>query len=316
MLNVYPPLAADADLAHAVWLDLKQPTEAERHQAAQAIGLEVPTEAELSEIETSSRLRVRNGTLFLSSPAVVHADRLDAEVSPLGFVLSRERLLTIRFMPLRAIDTYAATFGTSDDAPVSSTGIFVGLLEAIVDRLADVLERVGAELDAMSDQVFHPAQRLQKRREDIRLQEALRTIGRAGDLLAHLRDSLLGVARIVPYAAEMAGEWIPPALKPRFATLRQDIASLNDYGVQLTSKVQFLLDATLGLINIQQNNSIKILTVVSVVGVPPTLVASIYGMNFKGMPELGWAWGYPYGLAVIALSAVLPLIWFRRRGWL
>ena len=108
---------------------------------------------------------------------------------------------------------------------------------------------------------------------------------------------------------------MPTELKPRLETLRQDVASLNDYDAHLLNKVQLLLDATLGLINIDQNNIIKVLTIVSVVGVPPTLVASMYGMNFEHMPELHWAWGYPYGLALIALSAILPLLWFKWRGW-
>ena len=98
--------------------------------------------------------------------------------------------------------------------------------------------------------------------------------------------------------------------------MRQDVLSLSDYDGHISNKVQLLLDATLGLINIEQNNIIKVLTIVSVVGIPPTLIASMYGMNFKIMPELNWSWGYPYGLALIALSAVLPLVWFKWRGWI
>jgi magnesium transporter len=144
----------------------------------------------------------------------------------------------------------------------------------------------------------------------------LRSIGRAGDRLSNLRDSLLGIQRIVLYATQHAAGFMPAEDRQRLKTVRQDVTSLTDYDGQLANKVQFLLDATLGFINIEQNNSIKILTVVSVVGVPPTLVASIYGMNFKTMPELDWAWGYPYGLTMIVLTAVIPLIWFKRKGWI
>jgi len=119
----------------------------------------------------------------------------------------------------------------------------------------------------------------------------------------------------MPFVSTLAADWLPAEVKPRLQTLRQDVTSLNDYDAHLVNKVQLLLDATLGLINIDQNNMIKVLAIVSVVGVPPTLVASMYGMNFKYMPEFDWAWGYPYGLAVIALSAVLPLLWFKWRGW-
>ena len=125
----------------------------------------------------------------------------------------------------------------------------------------------------------------------------------------------LGIGRIAPYVSSNAAPWLGPEVVRRLETLRHDIASLSDYAAHLDNKVQLLLDATLGLINVEQNNIIKVLTVVSVVGVPPTLVASIYGMNFKAMPELDWSWGYPYGLALIALSAVVPILWFKWRGW-
>jgi magnesium transporter len=144
----------------------------------------------------------------------------------------------------------------------------------------------------------------------------LRKIGRAGDLTSKIRNSLLGLGRMVPYVAGLGATWLAAEVKPHLETLRQDIVSLNDYDAHLSNNVQLLLDATLGLINIEQNNIIKVLTIVSVVGVPPTLVASMYGMNFRHMPELDWAWGYQYGLVLIALSAILPLLWFKLRGWL
>jgi magnesium transporter len=143
----------------------------------------------------------------------------------------------------------------------------------------------------------------------------LRRVGASGDLASKIRDGLLGLARMVPYVENVGGAWLSEGVKPRLETVCRDIASLSDYDAHLVNKVQLLLDATLGLINVEQNNIIKVLTIVSVVGVPPTLVASVYGMNFKDMPELSWAWGYPYGLALIALSAVGPLLWFKWRGW-
>lgn len=143
----------------------------------------------------------------------------------------------------------------------------------------------------------------------------LRRIGRAGDLASTIRDSLLSVNRIIAYMAGLADEWTPAEVKPYIKTLRDDAVSLNDYVNHLTNKVQLLLDATLGLISIEQNNTFRILTIVSVAGIPPTLIASMYGMNFKYMPELSWAWGYPWGLGLIALSAIIPLIWFKFRGW-
>jgi len=143
----------------------------------------------------------------------------------------------------------------------------------------------------------------------------LQAVGRSGDRSSQIRDTLLGIARIVPFALSHAADWLDAPTKADLETLRQDLASLSDYDAHLLNKVQLLLDTTLGLINIEQNNIIKVLTIVSVVGVPPTLVASIYGMNFKAMPELDWAWGYPYALTLIVLSAILTMLWFRWRGW-
>src|SRR6185312_353572 len=153
-------------------------------------------------------------------------------------------------------------------------------------------------------------------REQADLRRDLQAVGRSGDLSSQIRDTLLGLGRIVPFVATHGADWMDADTKAGLETLRHGVASLSDYDVHLLNKVQLLLDATLGLINIEQNNIIKVLTIVSVVGVPPTLVASMYGMNFKAMPELDWAWGYPYALVLIAASAILPLLWFKLRGWL
>ncbi len=313
-----PPNSTRGHAARAIWLDLVDVTEEERATVERLTGLRVPARAELSEIERSSRLAAQDGVLTLSTPMISSADGKRPVVSPLGFVLARDRLLTIRYAPMRSFDAYAERLCDLDAHISPGLAVFAGLLEAIVDRLADVLEGVGTELERLSHQIFRPeATGLRRvRRESAVLQSSLTEVGRTGEHVSGLRDSLVGISRIVGFVIEVAADWMTPELQSRFTTLRQDIASLNDYDVQITGKVQFLLDATLGFINIQQNNVIKVLTVASIVGIPPTLIASIYGMNFKGMPELNWAWGYPYGLTVIALSAVLPLLWFWRHGWL
>ena len=238
-----------------------------------------------------------------------------SHVGPLGFVLSPRHLLTVRFADFPVFDSFAERFAQSSEP--SSAGAFIGLLEAIVDRLADVLERVGADLELLSRQIFRAREGEKNANKiDAQLRATLRAIGRGGERLANLRDSLVGMQRITVYVHDVGAGWIKKDMLQRFSTLRKDISSLMEYDVQLSNKVQFLLDATLGFISIEQANGIKILTVVSVVGVPPTLVASIYGMNFKWIPELQWEYGYFYGLGVIILSAVLPLIWFKKRGWI
>ena len=347
MLTVHPsgaPARVLADPqhapAHAVWLDLLDGTEAEQALAAQVTGRRVPAREEIAEIEASSRLQREGDTLYVSTSIIARPDNgAPLLVTPLGLVLSPHHLLTVRYSRLAAFDGFAralaaglpdqdavahdlahpdpATPDTASNAATSSTDAFLGLLEAMVDRAADILEQAGAELDTLSATIFHAESRPGRGgRSDASLRAVLRRIGQAGDLVSHLRDSLLGIGRIATYVAESRLPWMPSDVHGRCASVRADIASLADHDAQLTTKVQFLLDATLGFLNIEQNNGIKVLTVVSLIGIPPTLIASIYGMNFKNMPELDWTYGYPYALCLIVLSVVGPLAVFRWRGWL
>jgi magnesium transporter len=314
-----PDLAAATIASDIVWIDMVTPSADEIRFVERSTGLTIPSFADLSEIESSSRLRAENGALYLSAPLVFRGETGDAQTTPVGFVLAPHHLVTVRFeahLGLRDDDGPHPGFPCG-----SSAEAFAVIIEAIVDRLADSLEHIAAELDMLSHRLFHtgPNQHAANRRparENADLRVALRRVGRSGDYASKIRDSLLGAGRIVPYVTTLAAPWLPAEVKPRLETLRQDIVSLNDYDAHLVNKVQLLLDTTLGLINVEQNNIIKVLTVVSVVGVPPTLVASMYGMNFRHMPELEWAWGYPYGLALIVVSAIVPLAWFKWRGWL
>lgn len=315
MLSVTPNAPpAGTPRADAVWIDLLDPADDEARLVAELTGLHVPTRAELSEIESSSRMRRQGDTLYLSLPLAMLSDL----VRPLGFVLSRDRLITVRFTALPSFDAVTASYATEGNRPNSSLDVFLALLEAMVDALADVLERQGESLDRASRHIFHP--RAATRRRPIRMDQALRAmlreVGAAGDLSTKIRDTLLGVARVAQYVVGTVGDWIAAAQRARFDTLRADLTSLTDFQTHLSDKVQFLLDATLGFINIEQNNTIKVLTIVSIVGIPPTFIASLYGMNFHDIPELSWSFGYWYALAGMALSAVLPLVWFRLRGWL
>jgi magnesium transporter len=313
-------LAVEALPPEIVWIDMLKPEAGEIAFVERTTGLSVPSVEELSEIETSSRLRAEDSTLYMSTPLIYRAESDQPVATPVGFVLSHDRLITVRFEELASFAALEKRLTELEGGPLTSAGVFVELIEAVVDRLADVLERIAGELDVLSHRLFRaaPTQPMTRRppaRESADLRVSLRRVGNSGDLVSKIRDSLLGIGRIVPFVASLAAEWLSAEVKPRLETLRQDVASLNDYDAHLVNKVQLLLDATLGLINIEQNNIIKVLTIVSVVGVPPTLVASMYGMNFKYMPELDWSWGYPYGLVLIALSAVLPILWFKWRGW-
>lgn len=335
MLTVFPPppdgrpaAPAQSDILWdgAVWIDMLAPDEATRAGVAAATGLHVPTRDELSEIESSSRLSRRGEALYLSMPGLVHSEAGETGSVPVGFVLSPDRLLTVRFARQRAFETFAARCRDANPHDATSIGLLLGLCETMVDRIADVLEREGEELDGVSRRVFRPAashgqplgaapHRGQPRRAEIELRAMLRTVGRVGDLVSKARDTLLGLGRMIPFVLANA-PWITPEQKTRFKTLRADIVSLTDYDSHLAGKVQFLMEAIIGFIGIEQSNIIRLLAVVSVVGVPPTFLASLWGMNFRAMPELDWAWGYPMALGVIVLSAILPIVLFRIRGWL
>jgi magnesium transporter len=301
-------------LSSALWIDLVQPTSDEIASVAHETGLAIPTEADIDEIESSSRLASRDSTLYLSLPLVSNPETEPRSV-PVGFVLSPDRLITVRFAASRLFDRFMEQNHTGMH---NAAHIMVALLEAIVDRQADVLEHVKAQLETLSHRIFSDEMVTAsgRKREDAMLRSTLVTLGRIGDLVSHVRESQVNAGRIVPYVEGVAEEWLPKDLKPRLHTLRRDLASLNDYDTHLNDKLQFLLDATLGFINIAQNNVMKVLTVVSVVGIPPVLVAGIYGMNFKNMPELDWAWGYAWGLAIIVLTALIPLVLFRKRNWI
>jgi magnesium transporter len=308
---------ASEDLpADVIWIDLVNPTPEESAFVESQRKVRIPSIEALREIESSSRLAVDHDVIYLSIPAVAQGDTPDAHLSPTGFILAEDFLVTVRFSPLSTFDTVIEKVG-QDKALQNATAIFVALLEATVDRGADVLKRLGAELDKVSKSVFRgdPSRPKHPVRSNNTLRRALTSVGTTGDRLALARDALLGVGRIAPYVLSVRKAWIAPEIQARLEAVNKDILSLNDYEGQLSNKIQFLLDAILGFISIQQNDIFKVLTIVTVVGIPPMLVAGIYGMNFKYMPELNWVGGYPFGLAMIVLSALIPLAWFRWRGW-
>lgn len=306
-----------------VWVDLNDPTSEEARAVEDATGIRVPSRKALSEVESSSRLRRLKGGLSLSTPMITF-EQADSVLNPLGFVLTKDHLVTIRFHELRAFTEVRKRIDEGEDA---KTGIevFLLLMEELVDSLADALEDMGAELDGLSSRIFDfdvrarpskSGETAPPRRRDIALKRILRGIARRGKVLGKIRASLLGLERIVPFVAGACEQVLGQAeTDARFETIRRDIESLDEFETRLSENVQFLLDAALGLINIEQNNVFRVLTVVSVVGVPPTLIASMYGMNFKHMPELDWAYGYPYALSLILVSAIVPIVVFRIKGW-
>lgn len=309
-------LPSSADAASVTWIDLHDPSDEERALAEQLTGLRVPTQAEVNEIEWSSRVFVEAGALYLSTPVLDSIDPLSASLTTVAFVLAPERLVTLRFAALAAFDKLLAS--PQSAAGVVPGEVFLSLLEAFVDHAADSFERASAELEHISSSAFR-GERLRPAHlasASEKLHAVVRELGRMDDGISHVRDTLLGVDRIISFVLDGDDKQRLVDAGARLQSVRADVESLKDYQVHLAGKVQFLLDATLGFISIQQNEIVKTLTIASVVGVPPVLIAGIYGMNFRHMPELDWTWGYPLALLAIVVSALAPIAWFKWRGWM
>ena len=299
-----------------VWVDLCEPTDAELAQACDEYGLDIPPREQLEEIEFSSRLQYEDDVFTISVPVTPHAENGADVTSPLGFVLTKDLLVTVRFAHLH---TFPSIIKRVERRTRTAPDIFMVIVEALVDYGADRLEELRAEALAISNRIFHKdmpeKQHRNVKRVNRMLRDTLIEIGDMGERLSYIRDTLLVMQRAMPFVTEHGDGWLESAVKARLKMAASDVQSLNDYEVHLTDKLQFLLDAALGFINTEQNDLFKVLTIASVVGIPPTFIASMYGMNFHDMPELSWAWGYEWGLFLILLSTVIPIIWFKFRGW-
>jgi magnesium transporter len=300
----------------AVWIDLLDPSDEESKSVETEFGIHVPCRAELEEIETSSRLQFDDGVISVSVPNVVPVGS-DAMPAPVGFVLTPNVLVTVRYLPLHSFDAAKADV-SREKGGCGSAEIFAHVMEQMVDTGADTLEKIGVDSTKLSREIFrrYTTQRQHNiARSNKSLRNTLLTLGGYGEELSQIREIQLGLQRIIPFVLEKGQGWMSADVQARLKTVGQDLQSLTDFEIHLSNKIQFLLDAVLGFINTEQNDIFKVLTIVSVVGIPPTLIASMYGMNFHFMPEYAWPLGYAYVLALIALSIVLPVAWFKWRGW-
>jgi magnesium transporter len=297
-----------------IWVDLQAPTAEEEERLEKALGVNLPTREEMEEIEVSSRLYYEDGAAFMTATLPAQADRDDAHMAPVTFVLTGDCLVTIRYHDPRVFTTFPQRAEKVAMGLKNGEAVLMALLEAVVDRLADVLERAGRDIDLTSRKVFQQDEAA-PRALDFRAM--LQEIGRKGDLTSDIRDSLVTLERLLGFLGQVTNQRKSERdIRERLKTLGRDTRSLADHASFLSQKITFLLDATLGMVNIEQNAIIKIFSVAAVVFLPPTLIASIYGMNFKYMPELDWPFGYPLALALMVASAIMPLKFFKRRGWL
>jgi magnesium transporter len=301
----------------AIWIDMLEPSSAEVVYVQQTIGIEMPTREEMREIEASARVYEEADALFLTATLITNADAPTPGTTEVTFVMAGDRLLTLRYASPQPFRTSGPRLERHGPGLANGTATFFWLVDATVARLADVLERATGEIDAVSSDIFGAA-RVSSNDARPDMIEAIERIGRAGQTASKIRESLHTLQRVL-FAIGISDRIPSHARKDaraRAKALNRDVQSLTDHAGFLTQKINFTLDATLGLINIEQNTIIKIFSVVAVVFLPPTLIASIYGMNFRLMPELHWAIGYPFALFLMVLSAILPYLYFKRRGWL
>jgi len=301
-----------------LWIDLFQPSESEIELWNERLGLDLPTRPEMEEIESTSRLYVEDHALFMTATVLSNSDEPGGiRTSPVTFVLGDKVLVTMRFVDNQPFRQFINNLERRPGTRKTPAHTLSALLDSIVDRLADILERVGTECDRLSSEIFRSDRAKRKaNQQNEMLRELLRRTGQNGEIVAKTRESLMTINRIIVYFQESIKTLKLDALVSHVKGIARDVQSLSDHANYLDGKVAFLLDAVLGLINIEQNQIIKIFSIAAVIFLPPTVVASIYGMNFSLMPELQQEWGYPFALGLMVASAILPFVYFRRKGWI
>lgn len=295
--------------ADAVWIDLICPTPDEDKAVETALDLSIPTRAEMAELEASSRLYRENGATYVTADIIHHGDSDRPTVDPVTFVLTRGPLVTIRYFDPKPFVLLIDKLERAPDLCATGADLFLHLMEAVIDRASDILAVNAAKVDTVSNTVF-------AQKKTVGFDRLITRLGQAHIANARIEQSLAGLARIFAYVALDDRIEQAPDARDHLRSLSGDAASLIAHNQAVAASINFQLSAALGLINIEQSSIIKIFSVAAVAFLPPTLIASIYGMNFDHMPELHWMGGYPLALAAMVVSAILPLLWFKKKGWL
>ncbi len=324
MLRVFVPsaqglaaISLDATLKlppTAMWIDLLEPTLEEEHAVESMLGIDIPTREEMKDIETSNRLYEENGALYMTATVAAKLDTERPVSTAVTFILANGLLVTNRYIDTKPFQHFSAYAQRHPSACQSAVIVLAGLIEAFAERIADILERIGGDLDQVSGSIFARSNGKDPDSRDLRT--LIERIGFNGELNSKARESLVSLGRLLMFVQQSPLVAPSQEQQQRFRSISRDVLSLSDHASFLGTKVSFLLEATLGLINVEQNNIIKIFSVAAVMFMPPTLIASIYGMNFHIMPELSWAFGYPFAIALMFASMGATYMVFKRRGWL
>lgn len=304
------PLAALVIDESVLWIDMIAPNPEEERAVESALGgLPLPTREEMAELEASSRIYREHGATYLVADLIHNGDAEIPALDPVTFVLTPGPLVTIRYFDPRPFPMLDEKLERDPDLCATSADLFLHLMEAVIDRTSDVLSRVAVRAEAIADHIFAG-------RKAVGFEKLITKLGRARTANARIEQSLAGLLRVFAFVALDDRLEKDPDKGEHLKSLTRDARSLIDHNHAVAASIDFQLSAALGLINIEQSSIIKIFSVAAVAFMPPTLIASIYGMNFDHMPELHWMAGYPAALVAMVIAAVLPLLWFKRKGWL
>jgi magnesium transporter len=300
-----------------IWIDIVDPTPEEDRLVEVALGIDIPTRAEAREIETSNRLYVEKGAYFMTAFVMYDIEKINPGSSNVTFILAGNRLVTVRYVEPKAFPFYLARVERGDATCNSAPAILIGLLETMLHRQADLIERIQDDVDKMAQGLFELDGKQKRKNRGQRHEVYLKGTGRDADIIARTQECAISIERVLAYFNNAARDRGDHASIPeRIESARRDNHSLIENMKFLQGRTSFLLEATLGMINTEQNQIIKLFSVMAVMLMPPTLIASVYGMNFKQMPELSFEYGYPMALGLMLLSGIIPFIYFKRKGWL
>jgi magnesium transporter len=299
----------DLEQAAPVWVDLTEPNDEERAWVKSIYGVTLPDEDEFSDIEASARyFEAENGDLHLRTDFLFEGEDASPSTMTVAFILARNILFSVHAEDLPVFRLVRMRARSRPGSIGDYRDVLLDLYETDAEYSADALEGIYQKLEAVSTSV------LKKSLSDQAAADVLNTIAHEEDLNGRIRRNMMDTRRAVSFL--MRGRLLNSEQFEDARQILRDIESLDGHTAFLFDKINFLMDATVGFINISQNKIIKIFSVASVAFLPPTLIASIYGMNFKVMPELDWAVGYPLAIVMMIGSAIAPFWYFRRRGWL
>jgi magnesium transporter len=302
--------------ADALWIDLLEPTREEDILVEEHLGIAIPTRDEMQDIEPSNLLYQENGARYMTARILCSSDTSTPKLTPISFITTDKALVTVRYDEPRSFLSFSNRVLKPGTCSAQPEAVLDGLIEAIIDRAAEVLRKVGDEIEMTSRSVFEAEAATADRGSGF--QQVIRNLGRHGDLISNVRESMVSLERMLLYlSANTVRPKRSSGFEAEWRTAVRDVQTIEEHASFLSSKMQFVLDATLGLVSLEQNRIVKIFSVLAVIFMPPTLVASIYGMNFKtGMWELEWAYGYPMALTLMLCAAVLPYLLFKWKKWL